>query len=318
MQTPAIRIVGEIVNIDWLNFIVPSSCFVHDINSDDQTEYMQARVELDAFLTQIFGSHVTEKRGYRNFYDHTLVIGEGWGFVLHGGQRNTICFMLTGTGCGAFQPGWETRLYERSKSLRGSYITRVDLAHDDLHGVRGSIYDIDLLEKSGQFTWAGHERSEVTKNGNWDHGDPRNKGLTLYVGSTSSGKRLCCYEKGKQLGCSESPWVRYELRFSNKDRILPWTILDRPSHYFAAGYPLFEGWADRVERIEIKKRATSITYADCKRIVKRQFGQYLSLILEIDGIDGIHDVCRDGVPARVRQFTTSINTQPPRFSENAA
>lgn len=310
VQAPAIRIAGEIVNIDWLNVSLPSNFFRNSLNSPDHFEYSEARRELDSFLNDVFGTWVTDLARGRNFYDHSLVIGEGWGYALHGGQRGTICLMLTGKGCSAFADGWEERLYNRCAHVPGTKITRCDLAHDDFWGLRGSVYDVALLEQSGQFTFQGHQRSEVTKAGNWCHGDPRNKGLTLYIGSTSSGKRLCCYEKGKQLGDPESPWLRYEVRFSNKDRFIPWSILLTPSHFFAAAYPAFEGFSDRVERIEIKKKSTQISYAAAKKITRRQFGQHLNMVFEMEGIDGIKELFREGLPRRVKVHTSSLVTQP--------
>lgn len=308
---PAIRIEGQICNLDWLNFVLPMSFFGADLNSTCESEYQAARTSLDDFLERIFGSHVTQKleKG-RNFYDFCLSIGDNFGYVLHGGQRNTVCFMISGTGCSAFKPGWESRLYGCCSSL--GKITRADLAFDDFEGARGSIYEVDVLEKAGMFTWAGHGRSEVTKAGNWDYSDPNNKGLTLYIGAVTSGKRLCCYEKGKQLGQQDSKWVRYEVRFSNKDRILPWTILINPSHYFAGSYPLFENFSDKQARPSIKKKSAEISYEASIRIVKRQFGQYLNMILAIEGNEGIERCIREGIPKRVKIHTSGLNTQTPR------
>lgn len=310
VQAPAIRIAGEICNIDWLNVVLPGHFFQYSLNSTDHSEYAESRFELDAFLTRVFGTHVTDLRSGRNFYDNSLVIGEGWGFVLHGGQRGTVCLMLTGNGCGNFKEGWEERLHEECAGFPGARITRVDLAHDDFWGVRGNIHDVSILEQSGQFTFLGHQRSEVSKAGNWDHGDPRNKGLTLYVGSTSSGKRCCIYEKGKQLGDVESPWLRYEVRFSNKDRHIPWSVLLTPSHFFAASYPCFEGFSDRAERIEIKKKSAQISYETSKKVTRRQFGQHLNMVWEIEGMDGIKELFRDGIPKRVKVHTSNLKTQP--------
>ena len=48
------------------------------------------------------------------------------------------------------------------------------------------------------------------------------------------------YEKGKQLGDTSSPWVRWELELHNRDRIIPWDVLLEPGKYLAAAYPCMD------------------------------------------------------------------------------
>ena len=49
------------------------------------------------------------------------------------------------------------------------------------------------------------------------------------------------YEKGKQLGDKDSPWVRLELRQRNKDYIIPFDVLLHPGDYLCTAYPyIFE------------------------------------------------------------------------------
>ncbi len=45
------------------------------------------------------------------------------------------------------------------------------------------------------------------------------------------------YEKGKQLGDPESPWVRWELELHNTDREIPFDVLLQPGRYVAGAYP---------------------------------------------------------------------------------
>ena len=57
----------------------------------------------------------------------------------------------------------------------------------------------------------------------------------MYIGSKSTGKQTNVYEKGDQLfGVDKgSQWVRVELRYGNKMRVLDSDILRRPADFFA-------------------------------------------------------------------------------------
>ena len=57
------------------------------------------------------------------------------------------------------------------------------------------------------------------------------------MSANGNGKMLRIYEKGKQLGDSESPWVRVEAELRNKSRVIPWDALTRPGSYLAGAYP---------------------------------------------------------------------------------
>jgi phage replication initiation protein len=69
--------------------------------------------------------------------------------------------------------------------------------------------------------------------GDWS-ANPRD-GRSLYFGSKEAGKQTNAYEKGHQLFGYEagSKWLRIELRFGNKLRVLPVDMLRKPSAYFA-------------------------------------------------------------------------------------
>lgn len=67
----------------------------------------------------------------------------------------------------------------------------------------------------------------------FDTGD----GKTFYVGQRKNDKLLRVYEKGKQLGDPNSPWVRWELELHNAAYVIhPVTIL-YPGLYLAGAYP---------------------------------------------------------------------------------
>lgn len=96
-------------------------------------------------------------------------------------------------------------------------ISRIDLAHDDFKGEYSSFDWANEQESNDMFLLPKtRNRPACTIAGEFKHGDPQNKGLTLYVGSRKNGKVIRCYEKGKQLGDKSSPWFRSELEIHAK------------------------------------------------------------------------------------------------------
>ena len=75
------------------------------------------------------------------------------------------------------------------------------------------------------------------------------EGKTLYVGNRKNGKLCRVYEKGRQLGNPSSPWVRVEVEFRNKSRVIPWDTLINPGHYLAGAYPCFAYLSHTQEKI---------------------------------------------------------------------
>lgn len=111
-------------------------------------------------------------------------------------------------------------------------ITRVDLTHDDFDGLITLAQAKEWFE-AGDF----HSGKGYPPSGEYIDDFGSGKGKTLYVGSGKNGKVLRIYEKGKQLGDPQSPWIRWELELHNKDRVLPLDTLLYPARYLAAGYP---------------------------------------------------------------------------------
>lgn len=267
---------NEVCFIDWLHITCHEASFEMTGIEDDHLI-----LDISRMCESIFGFGITAKREKgMHFYKTSFDLGDKYGLVCHGGQRNTVLIQLTGTGCAAAKLGWENRLYEFLKASVAGKITRIDLAHDDY---KGALYTPETLEKAyddGLFN-SGGRNPDVEMHGNWKN--PNGKGRTLYVGNRRNGKFFRGYEKGKQLGCPTSPWMRYEVQFLAKDRVIPLDSLLRPQDYYAAAYPLLSTFSDRAERILTTQKTVQASYERTKTWLKHQCGAALNLMFQVEG-----------------------------------
>jgi phage replication initiation protein len=257
--------------IDWLNFTFAHGCEKphHAVGAVSRT------------LEMILGYGVTSQRSRGlNFYKESYILGNNWGFVCVGGQNDTLMVSINGEGCAAARKGWEKRLYKwATTELYRFQITRVDVAHDLFNGeytVDNAVRDFD----SGLFGIGGRI-PKIQQYGNWRIPDDVD-GRTVYLGARWSGKFCRIYEKGKQLGKEDSPWVRIECEWRNKNRIIPSDILIEPGRYLAGAYPaLF--WLSKVQsKIKTKVNKEKIVYEKAIEIGKRQLGGLILLMSKIE------------------------------------
>jgi len=298
---------GDAAFVDWLNFTVGDESFDWSTSSVEMSE---DRIIADASFTLagIFGFGVTKKLpNGRNFYNSSYSLGDEWGFVAIGGQRNTVMVSISGTGLAAARDGWESRLHAwlETKAKRAK-LTRVDVAHDCYRGQ----YTVDQARDDYRAGGAGTEgRMPVCEErGDWYR--PNGSGRTFYIGKRTNGKYARVYEKGKQLGDAKSPWVRLEVEFKAVDRLLPFDILLRPGEYLAGAYPMFEWINARAERIATVKKALAAGYERAVTYARRQVGGALAFIAEMEGgVQQAFDVLRRDVgkiPAWVKKAAPSL------------
>lgn len=228
--------------IDTLSFTIQESAF-HRLGDDG----IWVRGD-ESILCAI--SSVSEAMGLglvgdtpgKNGYLYGLQFGDksekrNFGFVCWGGenQKGSIMFHFTGEGLVNASDGWEKNLYLLlSRYSKLSKITRVDISHDFLLGN----YTLDkALEdwRNDRFTVRQTKPQAELMGSDWIS-DTR-KGRTFYIGSKKSSRVLYFYEKGKQLGDKDSPWVRLEIRQRNKDYIIPFDVLLHPGDYLCTAYP---------------------------------------------------------------------------------
>lgn len=235
--------------------------------------------QVDAILNHVFGLRVGDKRlSGLNFYHHTWNLVEKAGMVSIGGQAGTILVQITGHGLACARQGWQERLAEFAKAATRFVITRCDLAYDDHDGQQYSTARALQDYQEGRFTARGRPPS-CEQRGNWIR--PDGKGLSFYVGKRENGKMLRVYEKGRQLGDTESEWVRVELELHNKDRYIPFDVIERPECYLAGAYSALE-WvcdADQVERIATLRKVAMISYETLVGHMRRSYGGLIKVML---------------------------------------
>ena len=290
---------GSSAFIDWVNFTTDESDYFDPIVAVSDDEVVSL---VSAQMESIFGYGITQMRDTgANFYQRSYVLGDGYGMVCHGGQRNTVLVMVSGQGCDAAKEGWQERLFDflyRCRSGRAK-LTRVDLAHDDYDGSRYSVDKADQAYDAGLFNCGGRNPDHEYR-GNWKR--PNGKGRTLYVGSRKNGKFCRVYEKGRELGDPNSEWCRVEVEFKSVDRELPLEMLLEPGQYLAAAYPALSWISEVQHRILTIQKKLEISYDFMVRCVKTQFGKALWVMLQMEksAEKVLSMVSREGFPDRLK------------------
>ena len=307
-KSPVAATHGAIV--DFLTVVIPRAQLLdHNVT------------RLSLLLPNVFGlrapdvrlTDVQEKRW--QFYSHSAYIIDAQGEVVgrygEGGNGDTICISLSGAACRLVK-NWHTVAY--MLELHRGRISRCDLAYDDYDGVFGAIRGHERAALNGAFAGNGHP--PMTKFLD-DHGT--GKGSTLYVGQKGH-KQACIYEKGKQLGVAESPWVRFEARLYGKHQQIPRDALVNPMHYLRGAYSylgsLLASVGDGLAcRIELAKRTVEATGHAVVKWARRQVGPTLGLLWRALGEETPEflreHVSREGLPARFKRACTAA--QLPAF-----
>lgn len=141
-------------------------------------------------------------------YDTTLGLTHGQVSFHTRYPRQKICVSFKGSELGRLVEENVSldELLEYALSLNGK-ITRLDFALD--YFGPSSAFDLQLAWDQRLLRTQGHE---VTSTKNTKRTKARDiVGYTTYVGSQSSSRYVCCYDKGIKEGKTE-PWTRIELR----------------------------------------------------------------------------------------------------------
>lgn len=278
---------GSAAIVDWVNFTFGEEAI--NPTDDAMVTDEQVMIAMSNRLNGIFGFGITSRRESGvNFYHESWVIGDGYGFVGHGGQRGTILVMLNGTGCAAAAPGWEIRLKSFLEVSERARITRCDMAHDDYTGSTYSVDQADQDHTDGLFNCGGRN-PDCEYRGNWKN--PNGKGRTFQVGNRKNGKFCRVYEKGRELGDKNSEWVRIEVEFKSVDRVIPFDVLTDPGAYLAKAYPAFEWIQSHQERILTTQKVVQSNVSKAVEWLKHQAGSYIHNLIAIYGVDGFIARC---------------------------
>lgn len=144
-------------------------------------------------------------------------------------MAKTIHANIYGSATTFAEPGWNNRIADICQET-SPVLTRCDLALDFFQGISGGMERIKADYLSGLCD-SGGKRLNCNMVGDWANG----KGRSFYLGSKEAGKQTNIYEKGYQLFGEKdaTAWMRAELRYGNKLRVLPIEMLRSPQDHFA-------------------------------------------------------------------------------------
>lgn len=280
------KLLSALAHIDWFAFTIfpPEGCALPWVFA-----------ELVA-LFQIPEMTSTGKGwfGYTDRFD----LG-GYGLLAHGGesQKGSVHVELNANGC-ARVVDWG-KIKEWAERY-GVTITRLDLAHDDIEGKFVSIATALEWHQAGEFATNGRPPAASMFD---DLGS--GKGKTLYIGNRKNGKLCRVYEKGRQLGDTSSPWVRVEVEWHNKGRVIPLDALINPGHYLAGAYPCLSFLSVVQEKIRTITKTVTVTLNSAIHHAQQMAGKLVNVMMQFHGGDAfavVNELKRDGVPRRLENY----------------
>lgn len=271
----------------------------------------------------VMGEEVVGMMGYENgcrFYTNYMGDLISVARVDFGGIKKGFRARLDISGMGCSRIFNWAKVREWLEEQTEPTLTRVDLAVDCLEG-EFTVDDCKEWYLSGDFATGGqYPRHNCV--GDWCS-SPSVYGRTFEVGRRENGKMLRAYEKGKQLGDSSSPWVRFEVEMRNKDRDLPFDILTEPDKYFSGAYACLERVLPAAaERIKTHQKEGEIAIEQAIEYAKTSYGQLIFCMRELMTQEEIYEALhRPGVPKRLEKaalngFLTRSPTDLPKEHES--
>lgn len=224
-------------------------------------------------------------------------------------QASTIHCNLYGSACTFAQPLFNARLAKLIRTTEAT-ITRVDLALDFFDGLKGGMDRVRDDYMSGLMDSRG-ARPGCNLVGDWCNSRAR----SFYFGSKEAGKQTNVYEKGHQLfgPKDDSPWLRAELRYGNKLRVLDADMLDRPADFFAGASDWHaalvreaDGDASPVPVPQEKRLASESILAEVKRNARWLMdtaAPSIALAFEHLGDSFLELVLHQKLPGRLQKFS---------------
>lgn len=238
-------------------------------------------VQYSELLQDILGFGITQKLPFKGkfFYKSCYQLGPDnveYGKVHYGGQRDTILVELNGTGCMAALPGWENRLYEFLNQCIRPKITRVDVAHDFFNGE----YTPDqamLDHDNGHYDVHNMRPKSECRGTAWRNED--GSGKTFYIGKRGNSKFTRVYEKGRQFGDVNSPWVRFETEFRAGDIEIPLDMLLYAGSYLGGAYPICKAiFTAEAKRMNAKEETVNLTFEHKLFHARNQVGKLVNFL----------------------------------------
>lgn len=300
---------------------------LRDLPDSDFCASSQA-YELASRVAQCMGSdfivNPDHKKGI-DFYKHRWSIElngceVAWvGFLASGDsprqskQSETIHANIMGSACTFASSGWRIKLADLIDHVAGD-LTRADLALDFFDGYSGGIEAVRTDYRNGVCN-VGGRKLKFNMVGDWENQNNR----SLYVGSREAGKVTNVYEKGDQLygEKANSDWLRFELRYGNKLRVLHSDILRRPDDFFAGASDWHQSVLLQAQSVHVAAQIKCIERlpvqtieAECTRNINWMLDTALStmaIAIKTLDTDKLMDFCRVAkLPGRLKKFNESL------------
>lgn len=219
-----------------------------------------------------------------------------------GKQADMAFLQITGTGCNALNLNDDRLDRENLRIVLSSVnavITRLDICFDT---ESLGVMDCWQAYSDGRFGCGGRKPS-YDQAGDWlEH---QGRGRTLYIGKAKNGKLIRCYEKGKQLGDPDSPWLRMEVQWGNRDRIIPYDALVDTDAYFVGAADFFSSVLASVPRmVKTISKGAAIVAEKLVHHGREAYGRLIhQLVLAKVSADNIVSMLRrEGAPKRMVPF----------------
>lgn len=287
--------------IDFLTIVLPEKALKRSGCSDYREMFdwifgTGAKIVMGAILDRTWQFHPQSA----TLIDETGEVAGKVGFA----ESGKICISVSGHGT-RHVTNW--RRAEEQLGLLDAYITRLDIAVDDLTGETFRPEIFRDAWHAGEFTSNGRppEAQFISDEGS-------GKGCTLYIGQKGH-KQLCIYEKGKQLGDPDSQYTRCELRLYAQKTILPLSALSNLREHFAGAYPLLAQYiVGEATKLLAKEAMVNASAVAMVRTLRQQAGTALRLC--IDAMPDaaleflLEHVARPGIPGRFKGVTGDLPT----------
>ncbi|MGR5267711.1 replication initiation factor domain-containing protein [Vibrio astriarenae] len=271
--------------------------------------------EIESFL-EVLNHEITyqgnvwtmSKRGGFSGYKSSAVLlcnGAQAGLVAWGAENFGYYVSFSGVGCAAVDMA---KLHAALKQMPDCKITRCDVAYDDFEGTN-TIRQLRKQYVNGMFITRGKPpKYGYIETGSLSTSDDKKKcglvadgGATFYVGDRRNGKLFRGYEKGKQLKSADYPkWVRLEVQFGNKSRVIPLEILIEPDSFFTGAYPaLSHVVAAPCKIIPITRVIANASLDRFMDTARKQYGKFVNFLKVIyEDNDKVVELMTKGLTAQ--------------------
>ena len=259
--------------IDWLSVTIPAP----EVTVEALLSYLRPAFGNIPLTINADGGLFGFKEQYRVFA-HTEGMRRQIGSISKGGesQAGRWLIVFSGVGCSMIDD-WVQ--FVRLIKVLSPRVTRLDIAVDLPKG-EYSVDDAVSMYQKKEFAVRG--RNPGTRlAGDWLQGTG---GRTLYVGNAQNGKMLRVYERGIKQGDPGSPAVRFEVQFTNRDRVIPLRVLLASDAYFAGAYPpLAKILPVAALPIATKRKEAVRSIAQRLRHLKQSYGRTIDQALSAAG-----------------------------------